>query len=259
MDMDLAYANSAFIPGSERLLPMLEAKAAAFRAMLGPRALPGRAYGDGAAERFDLFLPEGAPRGVMVFVHGGYWIEGDRSLWSHLAAGAIGRGWACAMPGYPLAPDARVGAIVRRIAQAVPAISAQVPGPLVVTGHSAGGHLAARMGCADMAVRGVVRVVPIAPLADLEPLSRTSMQGRLRLDEAEIAAESPARRTLGTGVSAHVWVGGQERPAFLWHARLLSEAWACPWTVDPGRHHFDVVDGLENPRSALMDVALGGL
>ncbi len=252
MNMDRAYANSAFIPGSEALPALWAQKAAAFRASLGSRADLGRAYGPGARQAFDLFWPEGTPAGLMVFVHGGYWMETDRSLWSHLAAGALARGWACAMPGYTLAPAARIGAIVREVAAAVHAAAALVPGPVVVTGHSAGGHLAARMGCADMDMGRVVRVVPISPIADLAPLAETAMQTDLRLDVAEIADESPARLALQPGIAAHIWVGGQERPAFLWHARLLAEAWDCPWTVAPGRHHYDVLDALEEPGSDLM-------
>ena len=69
----------------------------------------------------------------------------------------------------------------------------------------------------------------------------------------------PGNRCLRAGVQAHVWVGGQERPAFLWQARTLSEAWNCPWTVEAGRHHFDVIDGLTDPNSALMAACLDGL
>jgi arylformamidase len=63
---------------------------------------------------------------------------------------------------------------------------------------------------------------------------------------------------LRTGCSAHVWVGAQERPAFLWQARLLSEEWACPWTPEPGRHHFDVIDRLSRADSPLMAAILDG-
>ena len=144
------------------------------------------------------------------------------------------------------------------IAGAVRAASAMVAGPVVVTGHSAGGHLAARMGCADTA-GPVARVVPISPLADLAPLMQTYMNANLAIDPAEADRESPARLALRTGVQAHVWVGGQERPAFLWQARTLSEAWNCPWTVEAGRDHFDVIDGLTAPNSALMAACLEGL
>jgi arylformamidase len=259
MDMDRAYANAEFIPGAEAFVPRWTAEAAAFRQDLGARARLGLPYGGGARQKLDLFLPQGTPKGCMTFIHGGYWIQFDRSYWSHLAAGALARGWACAVPSYTLAPEARIADMTREMAAALDLLAAEVAGPQVVTGHSAGGHLSARMGCADQTAGRVVRVVPISPLSELEPLAQTAMQEKLRLDEAEIAAESPARLPLRDGVSAHVWVGGAERPSFLWHARLLSEAWACDWTVSPGKHHFDVIEGLSDPNSALMETLLGAV
>jgi hypothetical protein len=53
-------------------------------------------------------------------------------------------------------------------------------------------------------------------------------------------------------------VGGNERPNFLWQARVLSEAWNCRWTVDAGRHHFDVIGALAEKDSALIEACLGG-
>jgi arylformamidase len=257
--MDLAYANGAFIPGADGYLPRWQAAAADLRAALGGRAHLGLTHGPGPQDWFDLFLPEAAPLGLLVFVHGGYWLALSPRDWSHLAAGALARGWAVAMPAYTLAPAARIAQMTGQVARAIRAASAMVAGPVVVTGHSAGGHLSARMGCADLDLPMVARVVPISPLSDLAPLMGTAMNETLQLDAAECAAESPARLALRGDVAAHVWVGGQERPAFLWQARLLSEHWACPWTVDPGRHHFDVVDGLSDPTSALMNACLDRL
>ena len=260
MDMTREYQNGAFIPGSESLPPLWATKAAAFRESLGPRAQLDLPYGPAPRNRFDLFLPQNAPKGLMVFIHGGYWLDTDKSLWSHLAAGAIARGWACALPGYTLAPEARIAQITKEIDQAITTACAQIAGPLVITGHSAGGHLCARMGNPDRSASlksRLTRIVPISPLAELEPLSQTDMQTNLHLDPEEIAAESPARHALTT--TAHIWVGSIERPAFLWQARTLSENWNCPWTVDPGTHHFNVIDGLEDPNSALMQTCLGEL
>lgn len=260
-DHDRAYANGAFIAGAEAFPPRWQAAAAAFRSGLGPGAQRNMAYGPAPRQQLDLFLPETPPRGVLMFIHGGYWMAFDRGDWSHLAAGALARGWACALPSYTLAPAARISAIIAEIARACAVVVAELPGlPLVVAGHSAGGHLAARLACTDLALpRAPARVVPISPLADLRPLLQTTMNDRLQLTPAEAAAESPALRLLRPGVQAHVWVGGQERPAFLWQARLLSEHWGCGWTVDPGRHHFDVIDGLADPGSALMDACLNGI
>ncbi len=260
MDMTREYQNGAFIPGSDALPALWATKAAAFRNSLSDRARIDLAYGPASRNRFDLFLPESKPKGLMIFIHGGYWLETDKSLWSHLATGAIQRGWACALPGYTLAPEARIAQITAEVDAAITAACALIAGPLVITGHSAGGHLTARMGNPDRSAAlqaRLTRIVPISPLAELEPLSQTEMQTNLQLDPPEIAAESPARHALTT--QAHIWVGSDERPAFLWQARTLSENWNCPWTVDPGTHHFNVIDALEDPKSPLTQICLNGL
>lgn len=254
-DPDRDYANGAFIPGAEAYVPRWQAEAAAFRTGLGPRARLGLPYGPAPRQRLDLFLPETEARGTLVFVHGGYWMAFSPADFSHLAAGALARGWAVALPGYTLAPEARIARITQEIALAVRQIASLSPGRIHVTGHSAGGHLAARMGCADLDLP-VARVVPISPLAELGPLIATRMNETLQIEMAEAATESPARLPLRPGCSAHVWVGAQERPAFLWQARALSEEWACPWTAAPGRHHFDVIDALADPHSDLVGTLL---
>ncbi|MEO8242045.1 MAG: alpha/beta hydrolase [bacterium] len=258
-DPDRAYANGAFVPGSHELPAQWEADAAGFRAGLGDRLRVGIPYGSGPRQQFDLFQPKKPAKGLMVFIHGGYWLESGRESWSHLAAGALLRDWAVAMPSYTLAPEARISQMTVEITNAVKTASQLVEGPVVVTGHSAGGHLAARMGCADIPLERVLRVVPISVISELAPIARTKMNGALKLTEAEIEAESPARLLLRDGCEAHVWVGMQERPAFLWQARLLSEEWDCPWTPFPDRNHFTVANDLKEPDSALMAACLDGL
>ncbi|MCX7889859.1 MAG: alpha/beta hydrolase [Rhodobacteraceae bacterium] len=258
---DEAYSNARFIPGGDLYPARWEAAAAGFRAAAGAGFREVR-FGPGEADRFDLFLPAGRPAGLAVFIHGGYWhMFGPRSF-SHLAAGAVRRGWACAMPFYPLAPAARIAGITAHVARAMVAMAEAVEtGPVAITGHSAGGHLAARMACSGtlegpLAAR-IASVVPVSPLSDLGPLVRTTMNGILGIDAAEVMEESPAFLLNDPAIAVHVWVGGAERPAFLDQARWLAEAWDVPLPVEPGRHHFDVIEGLERPDSALMAAVLG--
>ena len=180
----------------------------------------GIPYGAHPRQRFDLFLPDGRPAGLVVFVHGGYWRAFDRGDWSHLAAGPLRRGWAVAMPGYVLAPEARIAAITAMIREAVAAAAGEVEGPIRLAGHSAGGHLAARQLCADSrlpeAVRARVdRVVAISGLPDLGPLLRLKLNETLRLDPPRRAAESPALRECRAGRRCTYWVGADERPVFV--------------------------------------------
>lgn len=264
IDWDDEYANAAHIPGAAEYPPRWSAAASAFRARATGET--GLSYGLHPRQRFDLFLPEGDPRGVVVFVHGGYWLRFDRSVWSHLAAGPVARGWAVAMPSYRLAPEVGIADITADIAQAVPRIAARLPeGPLVLTGHSAGGHLVARMLCDDVPLPASVlarlaRVVPISPLSDLRPLMKTQMNAAFGLDEADARAESPVCRTPRPGVPVTVWVGGAERPAFLDQARWLQAAWpGLRLHVEADRHHFDVIEGLERADSRLTEDLVGGL
>ncbi|WP_376961785.1 alpha/beta hydrolase [Azospirillum sp. A26] len=268
-DWDDAYSNGAHIPGGDAYPARWAERAAAFRTEL---AADGRAeldlpYGEGERERYDLFRPEGAAKGTVVFVHGGYWMAFDKARWSHLAAGPLAQGWAVAMPSYTLCPEKRIAGITRQMAQAVEAVAGAEAGPLRLTGHSAGGHLVSRLVCADAPLSDKVRarvehVVSISGLHDLRPLLNTRMNATLRLDEAEAVAESPALLRPQPGIGITCWVGADERPEFVRQTELLANVWlglgvATGLQLAVGRHHFDVIDDLADPESDLVAALLG--
>lgn len=268
-DWDDAYANTAHIPGGASYPALWSSLAKAFRDEIAAagRAELDLAYGDGERETLDLFQPAGAAKGLAVFAHGGYWLSFDKSSWSHLAAGALARGWAVCVPSYPLAPQARITAITRRFAAAVQFAAARMDGPLRLAGHSAGGHLVARTICEDSPLPDHLRdriahVVSISGLHDLRPLLRTRMNATLRMDAAEAARESAALHEPLAGRSIACWVGGAERPEFIRQSRLLANIWAglgaaTEFALAEGRHHFDVIDDLIDPKSGLIQTWLG--
>lgn len=262
MKNDIAYNNVDFIPGGADYAGRWEEEARAFRereAAVG-RARLNHPYGEGERQRIDIFHPAGPAEGLVVFVHGGYWLRFHRHFWSHFSEGLTARGWAVAMPSYTLAPDARITGITREIVRAVETAAQLIPGPIRLSGHSAGGHMVSRVLCHDIAldpgVRArIERLVPISPVADLRPLLETSMNADLRLDEAEAASESPVLHP-APEVPVTVWVGAEERPVFLDQARDLAEAWGAEHRIAPGRHHFDVIDELREAESPLVNAIL---
>ena len=261
--LDDAYANGAYIPDAADYPPRWAEEAEVFRNTLteAGRIEADIPYGEGARERFDLMLPEGTAEGLCVFVHGGYWRAFDKSTWSHFAAGPLARGWAVAMPSYDLCPDVRISDITLQILRAVTEAAARVEGPILLAGHSAGGHLVARMACENVLPSNVARrlkhVVPISPLSDLRPLMQTAMNDDFKMDTAAAEAESPMLKSrLNVPVTA--WVGGDERPAFLDQAQWLAEAWECGHVVEEGLHHFNVIDGLADPDSLLTQMLING-
>ncbi|RWC34333.1 MAG: alpha/beta hydrolase [Mesorhizobium sp.] len=263
VDWDDAYANGANIAGSDRWPAAWAEPAQAFRDALSAegRARLDIAYGEGPRNRLDLFLPDAAPKGLVVVIHGGYWLETDKSLWSHLANGAVSSGFAVAMPSYTLCPDIRIAGIVREVGAAIGKAAAVVDGPLMLTGHSAGGHLATRMVttttplAADVA-RRIRHVVSISGLHDLRPIMRTGMNKALAIDDDEALAESPALLCPMVGARITCWAGGGERAEFLRQNALLANIWTglgatTSAVVEPDRHHFSIVDGLADPAHPL--------
>ncbi len=114
----------------------------------GP-ALPGD---KGGRNRLDLYLPADARPGdrrpVLLQVHGGAWILGDkreqgRPLMTHLAA----RGWICAASNYRLSPAATMPDQIIDVKRALAWLRGHVaeyggdPDFICITGGSAGGHL----------------------------------------------------------------------------------------------------------------------
>lgn len=269
-DWDDAYANGPHIGGAERWPAAWIEAAKAFREKQAAkgRARLDLAYGDRPRNRFDLFLPEGEAKGLVVFIHGGYWLRFDKSFWSHLARGAVESGFAVAMPSYTLCPEIRIAGIVAEIGAAIEKAAAMVDGPIHLAGHSAGGHLAARMVCAtsplpDGVLRRLANTVSISGVHDLRPVMRTSMNATLGIDRAEAMAQSPALLEPLPGARVTCWVGDGERPEFLRQNALLANIWtglgaAAGAVVEPDRHHFDIVEGLADPAHPLTRTLLTG-
>ena len=110
------------------------------------------AYGSHARQRLD-FTPGPSRRApLFIFIHGGAWAFGDKSMAGHMAAHARARGYAFASLGYRLVPDAdpeqQAGDVAAAIAHLVRDAERLGidPDRIILSGHSAGAHLAALVG-----------------------------------------------------------------------------------------------------------------
>ena len=81
------------------------------------------------------------------------------------------------MPSYDLCPDVRISDISQQIAKAVTETAKRTTGKIALAGHSAGGHLVARMAVGDLLPAEIMdrisRVMPISPVGDLRQNART--------------------------------------------------------------------------------------
>lgn len=267
-DWDDAFANMAHIPNSASLPDRWAGRAVDYRNS-GVQIEADIAYGTHPRERFDMVWPDGAPKGLAVFVHGGYWMRLDKSYWTDLAEGARALGWAVCLPSYTLAPEARIGQMTQQIGRAITVAAARVPGPIQLSGHSAGGHLVTRMICADTSLgtavsRRIEHTLSISGVHDLRPLLHTQMNATLHLDPAEAQTESPALSLPLGPQNLTCWVGGAERPEFIRQAQLMALIWEglgaeARCVVDPGHNHFTVIEGLKDQHHPITQRFVGGL
>ena len=144
-------------------------------------------YGPDDGQVVDVrFAPGSAPgRPVLVLVHGGFWRpQFDRVHVRPMTEALAAAGWTTVTPEYrrtPAHPDATVAdvsAAVRAVAR-WPDLSGR---PVVLAGHSAGGHLALHAAATLDPPHAPVAVLALAPVADLR------LAQELRLDGDAVAA-----------------------------------------------------------------------
>jgi arylformamidase len=258
IDYEAEYNNRARVPEHPGIIRGWVRDAAAYREAAGPR-MTTLSYGPGERQAIDLFEPEQPAGGTVLFIHGGYWQALERSAFSHLARGLNAHGIAVALPGYDLCPSVRVGDIVDQIRAACRALAGR--GPLVASGHSAGGHLAACMLATDWGRLGApAGLVPaayaISGLFDLKPLVSTSVNAALGMDEGEAGRLSPLQWTPPAGTRFDAVVGGDESAEYLRQSRTIADRWgaagvATHYEALPGANHFTVIAPLADPGSAM--------
>ena len=128
----------------------------------GVRRIADVAYGADARQRFDVYVPEAplaAHAPVIVMVHGGAWMVGNKGLpqvVENKAARWVTRGAVLVSVGYRLVPQVGplqqaddVAHALATVQQLAPSWGAD-PARVVLMGHSAGAHLVALVGASPM-------------------------------------------------------------------------------------------------------------
>ena len=233
---DDAYNNTDMVADSAQQVAARNALSAEFRAAhAGHLNLP---YGEAERERWDLFPGADPAAPCLVFIHGGYWQRNRREDFAILAQGAKAMGWSAALPGYTLAPEASLTGITWQISRALDWLAANGPahgiaGPVVVSGWSAGGHLAA------LAAEhpSVTAAVAMSGVYELAPIRRPVVQKPIAVTYG--GAELPELR----------------RQSRVFH-RIRAEAQAPgPLIPIPGADHFRMLESLWNVDGALTRAA----
>lgn len=258
--LDAAYDNAAAVPGSAASVADWARRSAEFRAA-HPEFLDCF-YGPRERNRIDLFRCGAAGAPLLVFLHGGYWQRNAKEVFCCMAEGPLAHGLDVALPGYTLAPEATVTEIVAEVRAAIrwlrregPALGA-AQGRLVVSGWSAGGHLATMA----MGLPEVDAGLSISGVFDLEPCRLNYLNDKLKLSPDEADAMSPIRHLPASAGPLVCAYGTGELPEL----RRQSEEFARAWTSSGlegrampmvGHTHFSILDGIARPTGGLARAA----
>ncbi len=181
------------------------------------RAWRGLAYGGHAAHRCDVYAPHDAHAApVLVFWHGGGWTNGYREWVAFMAPHVTRRGLVLVAPSYRLAHQARLPAAFDDCLALLPFLRSHAADwggaadRLYLSGHSAGGHLAALAALRAGGVRGCLPVSaildlhhPAPPPGSLEERVYTTVLA----DPDDDAVLSPLQWTRGNTVPFSLTVG----------------------------------------------------
>jgi arylformamidase len=259
VDYEVEYNNRARVPENPSIIAGWAKDAAAYREQHPPRSIP---YGAGARNAIDFFAGEnGGP--IVVFIHGGYWQSLDGSFFSHFAGGLNAHGISVAIPSYDLCPGITVDDIIQEMRAASREL-ARLGRSLVISGHSAGGHLAACMLATDwpqidasLPQDLVVAAYAISGLFDLEPLVETSINQALQLDSATAKAASPLFWNPPVRRSLDAVVGENESAEYFRQSRTVVDRWgaagvATRFGTVPDANHFTAIAPLADPGSPMV-------
>jgi arylformamidase len=260
IDFEAEYNNRASVPEHPSLIAGWARDAQAWRESR-QNSYHTISYGPGARNTIDVF-PSREQGDIAVFIHGGYWQALDGSFFSHLAAGLNAHGVSVAIPSYDLCPQVSVDDIIAQMRMAAREL-ARLGRRLVITGHSAGGHLAACLMATDW--RSIDAALPddlvkaaytISGLFDLGPLVKTSINNALGLDAAAARQASPLFWPPPPHGSLDAVVGGDESAEYFRQSRTIVDAWgragiATRFAEVSGANHFTAIAPMADPRSPM--------
>ncbi len=254
--LDLQYNNRARYPDAPTYMARFQQSSARVRAELGGEL--DIAYGPGPRDTLDLFRPKASKPPVVIFIHGGYWHLLDKQFFGCLARPWVRQGAAFVALGYPLCPGVTMTQLVASVRAGIAWVADQADSlgldkrRMLVTGHSAGGHLTA------MAATGpgpyLAGAVALSGLYDLEPIQLTYLNASLRMSPEEAKALSPIRLPKPEPRAGRVIlaVGSAESEEYHRHQDTLGATWDVETRSLAGLHHFSIVDTLADQAHPLF-------
>ena len=266
-DYDLLYNPRKTVPDFAQIVARwLRASEHARASLSGYLDVP---YGPDETETMDIFRARGPSKGMLMFIHGGYWRAFDKKDFTFVAPAFVNAGITVAIPNYAHCPKVEVRDIIMQMVQASAWLYRNggnfgAPANRIhLCGHSAGGHLATMMlACQwrayspdlpDKVVRAALSISGVYDLRDI--INVPTVNCDVRLTEKSALHASPLFLPPATDAPLFTSVGEMENEGFHIQNQLIAERWKKVHrsTIPcPGENHFTELDQLANAGSPLF-------
>jgi len=216
-------------------------------------------YGDHSRQDLQLFRAEAGKtgKGLAVFIHGGFWRMMDRAQSHFMAQPYLERGWDCAVLEYRLMPEYRLSELIEDTVSALQKLHQHDKWPKrILSGHSAGAHLAWHGGLAARASGASSAddaLMLISPVFDIFAVLGTPIIGELNMPIAETAQWSCYHGFEQADQPVQFVVGGSEtedfkRQAYI-GAQMMGRGDQQNIALIDARNHLSVVSEIAtNPQ-----------
>ncbi|MFK7963028.1 MAG: alpha/beta hydrolase [Burkholderiaceae bacterium] len=224
-------------------------------------------YGAGPLETLDLYRPLESDRlaPLVLFVHGGFWRALDKSDHTLVVPPLLARGAVVANVNYDLAPAITLDDMAAQIVRATRFCHAHSqawgadPSRLILIGHSAGAHLAARvLNTPDdgdgLPANLVAGVAAISGIYEPEVILGLSVNQDAQVTKDVAVRNDCLTQPPGGQALVIAWAGGDEPEGWIDQTVRYSQVvkaadMECRQFVMPDTNHFTVLDASFKPGS----------
>jgi arylformamidase len=220
------------------------------------------AYGQHIRERLDIYPALQPHSKTLVFIHGGYWKAAEKESFHFVADGFQSYGITTVLIEYPLMPEVSMDRLVDSCRAAINWVRKNItqyngdPEQIYITGHSAGGHLAAMlMTNPQNKVDAFKGVCALSGLFNLLPVQLSELNDILQMDMTTVMQNSPVHLDPIVICPLLLAVGADESDEFKDQSKELYNQWSKQIQVqliEPvGLNHFSIIEAMADKNTNL--------
>ena len=266
-DIEYSFNPRLSVPNYENYLKNSKEKAKiAQNNLLGQTDLK---YGKTSLQKLDVFYKNNASNlPIHIFIHGGYWRALDKSYHTHMAIPFIEKQICFFNINYELCPRVKLSEIKNQIIEAILWIHSHASKfnannqNIVISGHSAGAHLASLMLSVNWEKYGLYNnflkgIVLVSGIYETEKVLDLSINKEIRLTKEEAIKNNPLRKIPKIIIPTIISYG--EKEPRLWKKQSINymnflnqNSFNCKKIICKNDNHFSLIDTLSNCEHLLV-------